>query len=277
MRVLKSLFGPNGLFFVVSISEDAYKQFRSRVAFDESRNEFDSSFDEIIFIEPISYPFMSKVIAGRILGNKKPPIPFLQLTYAVSFGNPRDCLRIARKLVIDHPGADISDVATDLIANDYLSDVSDETIRRLGQYLTDRQHADLVSLYDEILVSVKDGSGITDAHFDKLELVVKMIVKDVKSGKADADKNGLPDLWRLQGTLEYAKVVIDFFAAPSRVSADWFEKLDGDEDDGKKYIEDFVKANALLRSDDSDMAIDVIWKFRERVGLAKRYRKPFKP
>ena len=104
MLVLKSLYRPLKLFFLVSISEDAYIKFSSRGHTRETANELDSSFDEIIKIGRMSYQQVSKVLAHRIIGPELPS-SIVFLIWTLARGSPRDVIRLAR-LVLTYGARD---------------------------------------------------------------------------------------------------------------------------------------------------------------------------
>ena len=100
MLALKALYNPLNLFFVVSISEDAHDRFSSRSTPFEGRNEFDSSFDQTLYIARMDYRQIKKLLNERILGYDLPN-PVILLIWTLSRGNPRDVVRLARNIVKD--------------------------------------------------------------------------------------------------------------------------------------------------------------------------------
>ena len=113
MRILKALYNPMHLFFVVSISEDAYALFQTKMSPIGERDEFDSSFDQMFYIMGMNYEQIEKLLNSRILGYKL-PVPVLLLIWMLSRGNPREVLRLARKVLMQYQGEDLDWVAYNL-------------------------------------------------------------------------------------------------------------------------------------------------------------------
>lgn len=107
MRILKALYIPMNLFFIVSISEDAYDRFQKRTSPSMERDEFDSCFDHIIHIEEMKFDEIKEVLDNRILGYKL-SIPITLLIWMLSRGNPRDAIRITRDVCMKYQEKDIS-------------------------------------------------------------------------------------------------------------------------------------------------------------------------
>lgn len=110
MIVLKALYNPMKLFFVVSISEDALERFRKRFMSSQSRDEFDSSFDDTVNIERMRYCQIRELLDDRILGYRL-PIPAIVLIWLQSRGNPREVVRLAREVVGNQQGKCCSTIA----------------------------------------------------------------------------------------------------------------------------------------------------------------------
>ena len=113
MLILKALYNPPNLLFVVSVSEDAYKQFEKRPSSLESRNEFDSSVDHSVWVEKIKCDELRVMINKRMLGYPF-SIPVIQLIWMLSKGNPRDAIRLARSIPKHDEGRWLEDIAAEL-------------------------------------------------------------------------------------------------------------------------------------------------------------------
>lgn len=94
VNVLKDLFHIENVHFVIAVSTDALRRFEQRGL--SARDAFDSSFDEIIRVNPLSLDESLRVIAARAEGF--PPLVGA-FCHAWSGGLPRDLLRIARRCV----------------------------------------------------------------------------------------------------------------------------------------------------------------------------------
>jgi hypothetical protein len=89
---LKDLFHVKGVHFVVSVSTDALRSFEQRGLV--SRDAFDSSFDMIIGVEPLTYKESLELLDSRAEGF---PEDLGLFCHAWSGGLPRELLRVARR------------------------------------------------------------------------------------------------------------------------------------------------------------------------------------
>ena len=154
MRILKALYNPMNLFFVVSISKDAYEDFQTRMSTTKERNEFDSSFDHMLQIKPMEYGETEKLINSRILGYSL-PIPCTLLIWMLSKGNPRDAIRFARKVLFNYQDKDIDLVAWNLC------------LEQLGETFSNRIQSELKAnqLNFEALSQLSDLGNASRKHF----------------------------------------------------------------------------------------------------------------
>ncbi|HVF67838.1 MAG TPA: hypothetical protein VM914_09255, partial [Pyrinomonadaceae bacterium] len=91
---IKSIFGIENCFYLVSVSESAMSNFERRgIPF---RDAFDSSFDNILHVDYLTLDAAKRVIARRVIGM---PIPFRCLCYCASGGLARDLIRACRTVV----------------------------------------------------------------------------------------------------------------------------------------------------------------------------------
>jgi len=93
---IKIIFGLRGVFYLVSISENALSAFERRGI--PIRNVFDSCFDDVIYIGYLDFAGACGVLRQRVIGT---PHPFLFLCYCISGGLPRDLVRVCRNLIIE--------------------------------------------------------------------------------------------------------------------------------------------------------------------------------
>ena len=92
LNEIKAIFGIDGCFYLVSVSENAMSSFERRGL--PFRDIFDSTFDEIVRIERFTYAQSRLLIERRTIM----PEPFIALCHCVSGGLPRDLIRTARTL-----------------------------------------------------------------------------------------------------------------------------------------------------------------------------------
>ena len=91
---IKSIFGLERCFYLVSVSENAMNSFERRGM--PFRDEFDSAFDDFIYVDHLNFQFAAKLLEQRIVGR---PIPFFALSYCLSGGLPRDLIRSFRNVL----------------------------------------------------------------------------------------------------------------------------------------------------------------------------------
>jgi hypothetical protein len=115
LNEVKALFGQGGVFYLVSLSDDAAASFEQRGV--GIRDVFESVFDQVVLIEPLTPAEAQTLLARRIVGLQP---PFAELCHAMSGGLPRELMRCARELstVATRAGAlaEIDGLVTDVLA-----------------------------------------------------------------------------------------------------------------------------------------------------------------
>jgi len=91
---IKMLFGVPECYFLVSVSQDAMKQFHLRGV--PLRDAFDSAFDEILSVAHLDLEAADRLVRRRVIGVSQ---PFLALAYCLAGGVPRDIIRSVRRMV----------------------------------------------------------------------------------------------------------------------------------------------------------------------------------
>jgi hypothetical protein len=91
---IKAIFGIRGVFYLISVSENAMSSFERRGL--PFRDAFDSSFDDVIAVEYLSFLQSRQLLADRVIGM---PIQFQALCYCLSGGLARELIRTCRDLV----------------------------------------------------------------------------------------------------------------------------------------------------------------------------------
>jgi hypothetical protein len=94
LNEIKSVFGVEGCFYLISVSENALSSFERRGL--PIRDVFDSSFDNIIYVGFLNIQDAKNLIEQRVIGK---PAPFLDLSYCLSGGLARDMIRTFRDLL----------------------------------------------------------------------------------------------------------------------------------------------------------------------------------
>ncbi|MEV0310818.1 hypothetical protein [Nonomuraea fuscirosea] len=94
LNEIKGIFGLPHTYFMISVSDDAMSAFERRGL--PFRDAFDSSFDEIIRVGPLSYTESRRFLHRRVVGLTEPYIAFC---HCLSGGLSRDLLRAARAVI----------------------------------------------------------------------------------------------------------------------------------------------------------------------------------
>jgi hypothetical protein len=112
---LKSLFGVPDCFFLVAISDDALATFERRGM--PFRDVFDSTFDEVVAVEPLQFMDARRLLRRRVIGLSE---PFLSLCYALSAGLARELIRAARTVIREGSRKDMemADICCAILSND---------------------------------------------------------------------------------------------------------------------------------------------------------------
>ena len=94
LNEIKGIFGIPHVYFMVSVSDDALTAFERRGL--PLRNAFDSSFDEIMHVGPLSYDESRRLLYRRVIGLSE---PYVALCHCLAGGLARDVVRAARQIV----------------------------------------------------------------------------------------------------------------------------------------------------------------------------------
>ena len=94
LNEIKGIFGVPHVYFLVSVSDEALTSFERRGL--PLRDVFDSSFDEIIRVEPLAYQDSRRLLYRRVVGLTE---PYIALCHCMSGGLARDLIRAARLIV----------------------------------------------------------------------------------------------------------------------------------------------------------------------------------
>jgi hypothetical protein len=127
---IKAIFGVTGCLYLVSLSEDALAGFAHRTP--SIRSTFDSAFDELVPVGPMTYRHSEQLLFKRLTGV---PRPFIALCHVLAGGLPRDLVRAARALIAVTPSMGekpLYETAGDLIRRE-LESLRQASVRQLAE------------------------------------------------------------------------------------------------------------------------------------------------
>jgi len=121
LNEIKALFGLEGCFYLISVSESALSSFERRGL--PIRDVFDSSFDAIVHVDYLDLGRAQQLLRRRVIGV---PVPFLDFCHCMAGGLPRDLIRVFRDLFEDRRQAgtgadDLSTLCSFLVQSDLKS------------------------------------------------------------------------------------------------------------------------------------------------------------
>jgi hypothetical protein len=128
---IKAIFDVPGCLYLVSVSEDAMAIFASQTP--AIKTAFDSAFDEIIRVEPMTFEEARELLDLRVTGI---PLPFLALCHVLAGGVPRELIRASRSLyqVAKGVSAEMTlAMMTQLLVRDRCEVMRREAILQLGR------------------------------------------------------------------------------------------------------------------------------------------------
>ena len=198
LNEIKAIFGIDGCFYIVSVSENAMSSFERRGL--PFRDVFDSTFDEIVRIERFRYAQSRLLIKRRTIM----PEPFIALCHCVSGGLPRDLIRTARtlyRLNAEHKlRGSLTDITCALIAEDLRAKAAASWVE-LARLTAEPEATLFKSWFKRVTAPPADGDG-----------------EDHES----------PDFWRVNGDALY-QTCGDFWREAGKwPNASSASELDGD-------------------------------------------------
>lgn len=113
LNEIKGIFGIPHLYFMVSVSDDALTAFERRGL--PLRDAFDSSFDEIIHVGPLTYAESRRLLYRRVIGLTE---PYVALCHCLAGGLARDLIRAAR--LVARTAATLSATGSSPVTSDAL-------------------------------------------------------------------------------------------------------------------------------------------------------------
>ena len=170
---IKAIFGVPGCLYLVSLSEDAMAGFARRTP--SIRSTFDSAFDELVPVGPMTYRHSEQLLFKRVTGV---PRPFIALCHVLAGGLPRDLVRAARALIEASPAngeKSLEDTASDLIRRE-LESLRQVSLRQLAENAGPGSL--LAALHD------REWPGMTPRQFTDAALQMAGAARDTESDSA---------------------------------------------------------------------------------------------
>lgn len=246
LRILKALYFPTNLFFIVSISEDAYERFGQRGSSSKERDVFDSCFDDMVRIEVMEHDQIKKVINKRIMGRGL-PIFITLFIWMLSKGNPRDAIRLTRDICRDRQGKLLSTFIRKL-CNEQLKichDANQEILRKISPGTEERPFR----------IAKPDSS---DGKYNVGEALNQHIRKIIPSNEEEAHAYYL-----YFAELAYIVTVYEFLSNDSiEESIKQYKKLNQNEEKVEKWLDKFTEVQKHLTKQAAQQALDCLIKFR---------------
>jgi hypothetical protein len=149
LNEVKGIFGIPHLYFMISVSDDALNAFERRGL--PLRDAFDSSFDEIIRVESLSYYESRRLLYRRVIGLTE---PYVALCHCLAGGLARDVIRAARQVARN--AANLISRGSSLTASSIIQDGHEVSAEYESLYVEDPKRLPALSdisavvLYDEL-------------------------------------------------------------------------------------------------------------------------------
>ena len=256
LNEIKAIFDVPGCLYLVAISEDAMTVFASRTP--AIRTAFDSAFDEIVSVQPMTFAEARDMLDLRFIGV---PWPFLALCHVLAGGVPRDLLRAARSLIqaADAPGADVRTLPeiTGTLVRTKCDVMRQEAILQLSR--SGAPGTILLPLHGTDWPGRAPGDATT-AVLDAADL-------RASADELDASAHGLGNEEWQQMCADvcvalrfYATVIEVFGRDPARVASDIKDERYG-------LIDDLARARHTMRTN-SGLAEDLLHQFRRDYPVA---------
>lgn len=248
---VKAIFGVPGCLYLVTLSEDALAGFARRTP--TIRTAFDSAFDELVPVGPMTYQHSEEMLFKRVTGV---PRPFLALCYVLAGGLPRDLVRGARALIGVTPAEaekTLPETASALI-NRELESLRQVSIRQLAES----------GGSDWLLADMHDlqWPGVTPHDFN---LAARRLEEAAQKSRSGSARQQCLDL---AVALSFYETTLELFSAQrqERLMACFNEQKDNDE---KHYaiIDDLAAARYATRVN-AGLARQLLERYRQDHGMS---------
>ena len=259
LNEIKGVFGIDGCFYLVSISENAMSAFERRGL--PFRDVFDSSFDEVVHVSPLPLAQSRELLEGRVIGLGP---PFIDLCHVMSGGLARDLLRMVRQLSllnerpVDERG--IARVCEALVGHELTVKVKASVVE--AQRCGARE--------PELSALLRWMRGLPVASPRAAELVERATAAGFK-WPPDGASDGAEALGRLHGELlgfaYFLATVLELFSSCSGSAETYFRAAeDGmDIDGGRSDVDALARARAAFEVNPR-VAVGLVREFRAARG-----------
>jgi KAP family P-loop domain len=216
LNSIKAIFGQEKVYYLISISENAMSNFERRGL--PIRDEFDSSFDDAVYINYLDVAASRRLLARR--SSEAPSDAYRAFCHVLSGGLPRDLIRYCRKLYDyrrsnpDKPN-DVANTCPAMIRSDIK--VKLDAIKHNLQRIPDEKKT--AGILNLISIATWQKGALRDA-ITKLDTSQRSLENEASAKDAAKEQSGR-DLLMLANILEEIKVFLCF----SLVVADTFESV----------------------------------------------------
>ena len=263
MRILKTLYRPSNLFFVVSISEDAYELYQKRSVARGQRNVFDSSFDQFTQVTVMTSDELLNMLRPRIVGEAFSR-PFIQLIWLISRGNPRDCVRYARDLVQLFQKKELSEAAPYLITKYQYDPLVEQYKPYLASCLKPSDYQIAISATENFSQALIDDISTAVECLEPLRMIIlQRETAALHKGQANDEADPGDGLWKFGAGLYITYTLRECYGAPTELAKDGrFEKIHDSE-----CLKTLKDGHQALHDGDPFQAWTKISEFRDKAGL----------
>jgi hypothetical protein len=257
LNEIKATFGVDNCFYLVSISEGAMSSFERRGL--PFRDVFDSSFDEVIAVSPLTLANSKDLLRRRVVGLGP---PFLDLCHCIAGGLPRDVLRAARRLSI-YEGDDRS-----LRAVSKTLAIA-ELQRKVEAATVSARHVAVEPNVGELLFWLRALCPPEPTAEQLLQASVGLPRNWPHALPNDRDESDVERLEQtrveLAGFTYFIGTLVQFFAEFKGDPREHFERAEAGEQDGSSEIDELSRARAAFEVNAS-LAVSLVDAFRVRQG-----------
>lgn len=275
LNEMKSLFDQPGVYYLVSVSEDALSDFERRGQ--PIRDVFDSVFSDILHVGYLSREESDLLLRRRAIG-VAPPWP--ALFHCLAGGLPRESIRVARRAVqiAEKQAPDLTNVTLGLVAERVAAHEHAAGVVAQSEVIRDGTQPILTWLRELPQIEPGDGSGNGQPRHDvarsallkRIEGVGGVAAQVRNGGRADEPRKKVEGLERLVMELaagwHHALTCLEFFAGLEEEKFDEACKVGGSSSSSLNAIELLARGHQDLSASPA-LSWQTVTAFRRRVGL----------